>query len=72
MPKVKRLLKQLENYGGSRGPGIGNLGSGNPSVKPLTKKKIEKLTKRALNKSARKAARKVRRDWSSQFDRPFI
>ena len=70
--KVRKLLKSLEKSGkkSAATPGIGNLGFGNPSVKPLTEKQKERIGRRALRKAGRKAARKVRREWSGQFDRP--
>lgn len=72
MPNVKKLLKALEKSSkkSSATPGIGNLGSGNPSVKPLTEKQKNRINMRIVRKAGRKAARKVRRDWSGQFDRP--
>lgn len=74
MPNVKKLLKSLEKNKkkGPSAPGIGNLGSGNPSVKPLTEKQKERIGKRALKKAGRKAARKLRGEWSGQFDSPPI
>lgn len=70
--KVKKLLKSLEKVNGPTAPAIGNLGSGTPSVKPLTEEQKKRIGKRALRKAGKKAARKLRGEWSGQFDSPPI
>lgn len=74
MPRVKKLLKSLEKIAekGPSAPSIGNLGSGTPSVKPLSENQEERIRKRVLKKAGKKAARKLRGEWSGQFDSPPI